>query len=166
MLMQSSVREPQVAEVTEGQLFHVETIEWTGGQIKDDDSAEDIKTVDLKAVGLPALWSMIRMESQSQQGQHSEACQRELALRQGRRSGCSMLVLVGQVIQQPAVSRPCAANVAMDLSENCATQVHYLSGPINVKDKEGKLAQPGDLLAVEICNLGPLPGDNRTHTWQ
>jgi Acetamidase/Formamidase family len=27
-----------------------QTIEWTGGQIKDDDDAEDIKTVDLKAV--------------------------------------------------------------------------------------------------------------------
>ena len=38
------------------------------------------------------------------------------------------------------------------------TQVHYLSGPINVKDTAGKLAQPGDLLAVEICNLGALPG--------
>jgi acetamidase/formamidase len=37
-------------------------------------------------------------------------------------------------------------------------QVHYLSGPINVKDAEGKLAQPGDLLAVELCNLGPMPG--------
>ena len=37
-------------------------------------------------------------------------------------------------------------------------QVHYLSGPINVKDAEGHLAQPGDLLAVELCNLGPMPG--------
>lgn len=37
-------------------------------------------------------------------------------------------------------------------------QVHYLSGPINVKDADGKLAQPGDLLAVELCQLGPLPG--------
>ena len=37
-------------------------------------------------------------------------------------------------------------------------QVHYLSGPINVKDAEGKLAEPGDLLAVELCNLGPMPG--------
>lgn len=26
-------------------------------------------------------------------------------------------------------------------------------------DKEGTPAKPGDLLAVEICNLGPLPGD-------
>lgn len=40
----------------------------------------------------------------------------------------------------------------------CVPQVHYLSGPINVKDADGKLAQPGDLLAVELCQLGPLPG--------
>lgn len=38
-------------------------------------------------------------------------------------------------------------------------QVHYLSGPIRISDKDGIPAQPGDLLVVEICNLGPLPGD-------
>lgn len=36
--------------VEEGDLFRVETVEWTGGQIKDDDSAEDVKTVDLTKV--------------------------------------------------------------------------------------------------------------------
>jgi len=64
----------------------VQTIDWTGGQIGDNDSAEDIKHVDL-------------------------------------------------------------------------TCVHHLSGPIAVNDKEGKPAMPGDLLVVEICNLGALPGD-------
>lgn len=39
------------------------------------------------------------------------------------------------------------------------SQVHYLSGPIRVVDTDGNPAKPGDLLAVEICNLGPLPGD-------
>jgi len=39
------------------------------------------------------------------------------------------------------------------------TQVHYLSGPIAVSDAEGQLAHPGDLLVVEICDLGPLPGN-------
>lgn len=34
------------------------------------------------------------------------------------------------------------------------TQVHYLSGPIDV---EG--AEPGDILKVEFCNLGALDGD-------
>ncbi|KAJ8546004.1 hypothetical protein K7X08_018587 [Anisodus acutangulus] len=38
-------------------------------------------------------------------------------------------------------------------------QVHYLSGPIRIVDTNGNPAEPGDLLAVEICNLGPLPGD-------
>uniref|UniRef100_A0A803PED9 Formamidase n=1 Tax=Cannabis sativa TaxID=3483 RepID=A0A803PED9_CANSA len=37
--------------------------------------------------------------------------------------------------------------------------VHYLSGPIRIVDKDGIPAKPGDLLVVEICNLGPLPGD-------
>ena len=37
--------------------------------------------------------------------------------------------------------------------------MHYLSGPIRVTDAEGVPAQPGDLLCVEMCNLGPLPGD-------
>ena len=39
------------------------------------------------------------------------------------------------------------------------TCVHHLSGPIAVKDKAGELAKPGDLLVVEILNLGALPGD-------
>jgi formamidase len=38
-------------------------------------------------------------------------------------------------------------------------QVHNLSGPIEIADAKGELAHPGDLLMVEICNLGPLPGD-------
>jgi len=35
-------------------------------------------------------------------------------------------------------------------------QVHYLSGPIRVTDAEGHPAMPGDLLCVELCDLGPL----------
>lgn len=31
-------------------------------------------------------------------------------------------------------------------------------------DKDGVPAKPGDLLAVEICNLGPLPGDEWGYT--
>lgn len=77
---------PPVGEVKEGELFRVETVDWTGGQILDDDSAEDMKHIDL-------------------------------------------------------------------------TTVHNLSGPIRVTDTSGLPAMPGDLLMVEICNLGPLPGD-------
>lgn len=70
---------PMVATVKPGAEFRVECVDWTGGQIKDDDSATDIKVVDL-------------------------------------------------------------------------SQVHYLSGPIGV---EG--AEPGDLLVVDILDIGVLP---------
>lgn len=42
--------------------------------------------------------------------------------------------------------------------------MHYLSGPCRVVDSDGVPAKPGDLLAVEICNLGPLPGDEWGYT--
>ncbi|KAL0872335.1 hypothetical protein Bca101_022040 [Brassica carinata] len=77
---------PPVAEVKAGEFFRVEMVDWTGGAVKDDSSAEDVKSLDLSTV-------------------------------------------------------------------------HYLSGPIKVVDEDGVAAKPGDLLAVEICNLGPLPGD-------
>ncbi|KAF3327511.1 putative formamidase [Carex littledalei] len=82
---------PPVADVTEGELFRVEMVDWTGGRVGDNNSAEDIKSLDL-------------------------------------------------------------------------TITHYLSGPLRVLDSDGKPAQPGDLLAVEICNLGPLPGDEWGYT--
>ena len=43
-------------------------------------------------------------------------------------------------------------------------RAHYLSGPLRIVDSEGVPASPGDLLAVEICNLGPLPGDEWGYT--
>ncbi|XP_042961354.1 formamidase-like isoform X2 [Carya illinoinensis] len=82
---------PPVAEVKVGELFRVEMSDWTGGVIKDDDSALDIKSIDLSAV-------------------------------------------------------------------------HYLSGPIRVVGEDGIAAKPGDLLVVEILNLGPLPGDEWGYT--
>lgn len=72
---------PPVATVEEGQVFRVECVDWTGGQIKDNDCSDDVKNVDL-------------------------------------------------------------------------SQVHYLSGPIAIET-----AEPGDLLKVEILNLGCLDGD-------
>lgn len=77
---------PPVAEATTGELFRVEMIDFSGGAITKNYTAEDAKHVDLSAV-------------------------------------------------------------------------HHLSGPIRIVDSDGIPAQPGDLLAVEICNLGPLPGD-------
>ena len=41
---------PPVATVEEGEVFRVEMIDWTGGQIKNDDSADDVKHVDLTQV--------------------------------------------------------------------------------------------------------------------
>jgi formamidase len=41
---------PMVAWVKPGSEFRVECIDWTGGQIKDDDSAMDVKVVDLTKV--------------------------------------------------------------------------------------------------------------------
>lgn len=43
-------------------------------------------------------------------------------------------------------------NDACDVKNVDLTQVHYLSGPIHVKD-----AEPGDLLKVEILNIEPHP---------
>lgn len=44
------------------------------------------------------------------------------------------------------------------------THVHNLSGPIRILDEDGTPGKPGDLLAVEMCNLGPLPGDEWGYT--
>ena len=71
---------PPVVSVRPGAVFRVECIDWTGGQIGNNDSANDVRDVDL-------------------------------------------------------------------------LQVHYLSGPIRV---EG--AEPGDLLVVDILDIGPLRG--------
>jgi len=70
---------PMVAWVKPGDEFRVECVDWTGGQIVNDDSANDIRDVDL-------------------------------------------------------------------------SKVHYLSGPIGV---EG--AEPGDLLVVDLLDIGALP---------
>lgn len=70
---------PMVAYVKPGDEFRVECVDWTGGQISNDDNANDVRDVDL-------------------------------------------------------------------------TKVHYLSGPIGV---EG--AEPGDLLVVDILDIGSLP---------
>lgn len=73
---------PAVAEVNPGDAFRIECIDWTGGQIKDNDCANDVRDVILE-------------------------------------------------------------------------RVHYLSGPISVKG-----AQPGDLLVVDILNIGTLENSN------
>lgn len=73
---------PMIASVEPGDEFVLECMDWTGGQIKNDDSAADIRDVDL-------------------------------------------------------------------------TKVHYLTGPVEVKG-----AKPGDLLVVEILDIGVFPESN------
>lgn len=41
---------PPVAKVEQGEKFRVECVDWTGGQIKDNDSSDDVKNVDLSQV--------------------------------------------------------------------------------------------------------------------
>eukprot|EP01102_Stenamoeba_stenopodia_P003131 TRINITY_DN13066_c0_g1_i1.p1 TRINITY_DN13066_c0_g1~~TRINITY_DN13066_c0_g1_i1.p1 ORF type:complete len:417 (+),score=78.90 TRINITY_DN13066_c0_g1_i1:99-1349(+) len=41
---------PMIDTVKLGEVFRVECLDWTGGQVKDNDSAEDIKNVDLTQV--------------------------------------------------------------------------------------------------------------------
>lgn len=41
---------PPVSEIVTGQVFRVEMVDWTGGSIKDDNSALDIKHIDLSSV--------------------------------------------------------------------------------------------------------------------
>jgi formamidase len=70
---------PMVVSVKPGQVFQVQCLDWTGGQIGDNDNASDVRDVELE-------------------------------------------------------------------------QVHYLSGPINVDG-----AEPGDLLVVDLLDIGMLP---------
>lgn len=77
---------PVVASVKPGQEFIVENMDWTGGQIRNDDSANDIRDCDL-------------------------------------------------------------------------SRCHHLFGPIEV---EG--AEPGDILVVEVCDIGPFRGNEWGYT--
>lgn len=79
---------PPVATVATGRLFRAEAVDWTGGQVGNNDDATDVRDADLR-------------------------------------------------------------------------RCHHLSGPIRVEDGEGAPARPGDLLVVEIADIGPLQG----HEW-
>lgn len=43
---------PPVAEVREGELFRVEMVDWTGGSVGDNESAADVKSLDLSTVSM------------------------------------------------------------------------------------------------------------------
>ena len=41
-----------VADVTEGEFFRIEMVDWSGGRVKDDNSADDMKSMDFTIVSL------------------------------------------------------------------------------------------------------------------
>ena len=43
---------PSVAEAKTGEVFRIEMVDWTGGAIKDDESANDVKFMDLYTVSI------------------------------------------------------------------------------------------------------------------
>ena len=43
---------PPVTVVKTGEVFRVEMVDWTGGVISDDDSAIDVKSIDLSTVSI------------------------------------------------------------------------------------------------------------------
>lgn len=79
---------PPVATAQTNVPIRLEAVDWTGGQIHNNDSADDIASVDL-------------------------------------------------------------------------TRVHHLTGPVRIEDADARPARPGDLLVVDILDIGPLPG----HEW-
>ncbi|KAM0877663.1 hypothetical protein ACQ4PT_035346 [Festuca glaucescens] len=55
---------PPVADVTEGELFRVEMVDCTGGRVRDDESADDIKFLDLTIIEEgTAEWQKIATEA-------------------------------------------------------------------------------------------------------
>ena len=110
-----------------------------GGQINNDDSANDVKVVDLTKVGLSRL---------SLNLPHKDAGGATTCLyRATSQHQCGSHFLSSQL---------CGAHMS---TRSAAAQVHNLSGPIEITDTQGEPAHPGDLLVVEILNLGALEGD-------
>lgn len=50
---------PPVAEVKTGEVFRIEMVDWTGGAIKDDNAAVDVKNLDLSTVSKTHLVSKL-----------------------------------------------------------------------------------------------------------
>ena len=47
---------------------------------------------------------------------------------------------------------------AEDMKNIDLSKPHYLSGPIRITDENDNPAMPGDILVVDICDIGPLEG--------
>ncbi|GKU94874.1 hypothetical protein SLEP1_g8302 [Rubroshorea leprosula] len=51
---------PPVADVKVGEVFRVEMVDWTGGAVKDDDCAIDIKFIDLSPVSIISILHAVK----------------------------------------------------------------------------------------------------------
>ena len=141
-----------MAEVSEGELFRVETVDWTGGQIGDNDSAEDIKHVDLSQVTLQlAQTSPVG----AAKGPWLPTWKGLAACFHGCQAAFSGLACPLDDTCPAACHRLVAACMMWHtarLSYLCVLQVHYLSGPIRVVDADGQPAQPGTAV-VSSCHV-------------
>ncbi|KAM0970865.1 hypothetical protein ACFX13_019150 [Malus domestica] len=130
---------PPVAEVAAGEVFRVEMVDFSGGGITKEYTAEDIKHSNPSIQKLPLhnRW-------------HPDLPP-VAEVKTGEVFRIEMVDWTGGTIKDD--------DSALDIKSIDLSTVHYLSGPIRISDSDGIPAQPGDLLVVEICNLGPLPGD-------
>ncbi|KZV49582.1 hypothetical protein F511_15442 [Dorcoceras hygrometricum] len=130
---------PPVAEVQTGELCRVEMVDFSGGGITREDTAQDIKFADTS------------VQKQPLHNRWHPDIPPVVEVKSGEVFRVEMVDWTGgSIIDDES---------ALDVKHIDLSIVHYLSGPIRVVDTDGNPAKPGDLLAVEICNLGPLPGD-------
>uniref|UniRef100_A0A6N2LPB6 Formamidase n=1 Tax=Salix viminalis TaxID=40686 RepID=A0A6N2LPB6_SALVM len=167
---------PPVAAVTVGELFRVEMVDFSGGRITKEYSAEDIKNADPSIVSFRSYLTVLfhifsRLMAPSTPrlvvpvDLKKKPWEQTLPLHNRWHPGIPPVaeIKVREVFRVEMVDWTGGMikdnDSAIDVKTIDLSSVHYLSGPIRVLDEEGNPAQPGDLLAVEICNLGPLPGD-------
>ncbi|KAF8404903.1 hypothetical protein HHK36_009798 [Tetracentron sinense] len=171
---------PPVAEVRVGEVIRVEMVDFSGGGITSTYSADDIKNADpsikvhtkyphhLPSTGssmapcTPRLVVPIDLKKKPWEQKlplHNRWHPHMPPVAEVRVSEVFRVEMVdwtGGIIEDNSS--------AMDVKSIDLSTVHYLSGPIRVLDMDGIPAKPGDLLVVEICNLGPLPGDEWGYT--
>ncbi|KAG5528468.1 hypothetical protein RHGRI_029228 [Rhododendron griersonianum] len=188
---------PPVAEVRTGELFRVEMMDFSGGRITQEYSAEDIKHADpsISTSYLPPKDAKL-VTTKADRKQSNNFCYSTrdpdmapptprlvvpIDLKKQPREQKFPLhnrwhpdippvaeVKTGEVIRVEMLDWTGGIikddDSANDVKFIDLSIVHYLSGPIRVTDADGAPAKPGDLLVVEICNLGPLPGDEWGYT--
>ncbi|CAI0406327.1 unnamed protein product [Linum tenue] len=151
---------PPVADVVAGELFRVEMMDFSGGRITQEFSAEDIK----HAESLTLLMLVIPVDVKKQPWEQNPPLHNRwhpeippvAEVKAGEFFRTEMVDWTGGSVRDD--------ESAMDIKTIDLSCVHHLSGPIRVVDEDGVPAKAGDLLVVEICNLGPLPGDEWGYT--